>query len=258
MSEFRARASPPAQFASRIQLAVTALAGDAARDVDGRDGRRADGARGVRRGLTGALRRHRQPAAQQGPPADRKRFAGRRSRQGDRGHRLLRRQRDAGEPRPVHLHRQPAGPDAADRQAGEGRDVRPAAAVAAHRQPSARARRASEQRQLAADLQEPGPDRPGAQTAWHRAAHRRRDRGGDRGVRGRHGGPCGTETGGPAHRGRRTGGAHRRPAPDPGARQRRTRPSHTGFQHDAARRSPSRGRARRDWSPTRATSCARR
>ena len=114
----------------------------------------------------GALRRHRQPTAQPGPAADRKRFAGRRSRQGHRGHRLLRRQRDAGEPGPVHLHRQPAGPDAAHRQAGEGRDVRPAAAVAAHRRPSARAGRASEQRQLVVDLQEPGPDRQGAQTAW--------------------------------------------------------------------------------------------
>ncbi len=183
-------------------------------------------ARRLRRRLEGALRRHRQPAAQPGPAADRKRFAGRRSRQGHRGNRLLRRQRDAGEPGPLHLHRQPAGPDPAHRRAGEGRDVRPAAAVAAHRRPSTRAGRASEQRQLAVDLQEPGPHRQGAQTAGHRAAHRRRSRRGDRRVRRRDGGPRGLETGGPAHRSGRTGGPHRRPAPDPGARQRRTRPSH--------------------------------
>ncbi len=37
-----------------------------------------------------------------------------------RGHRLFGCQRDAGEPGPLDLHRQPAGPDAAGRAAGEG------------------------------------------------------------------------------------------------------------------------------------------
>ena len=74
-----------------------------------------------------------------------------------------------------------------------------------------------QQRQLAADLQEPGAHRQGAQTAGHGAAHRRRYRRGDRRVRRRHGGPRRPATGGPAHRGGRTGGPHRRPAPDPGA-----------------------------------------
>ena len=71
---------PPAKPSSAASqhLAVAALAGDAAGDVDGGDGRRADGRRGLRGGLRGALRRHRQPAAQPGPAADRKRFAGRR------------------------------------------------------------------------------------------------------------------------------------------------------------------------------------
>ena len=81
------------------QFIVAALARDAARHVDGGDGRGADGSRGLRGGVAGALRRHRQPTAQPGPAVDRKRFAGSRSRQGHRGHRLLRRQRDAGEPR---------------------------------------------------------------------------------------------------------------------------------------------------------------
>ena len=46
--------------------------------------------------------------------------------------------------------------------------------------------------------------------------------------------------------------------PDPGVRQRRTRPSHRGFQHDAARHSPNRASARPAWSPTPATNCAPR
>ena len=138
-------------------------------------------------------------------------------------------------PGPVHLHRQPGGADAAARGAGEGCGVRRAADVAAHRQPSAGARRAPGQRQLAADLQEPGPDRPGAQTAGHRAAHRRRARCGGGRDRRWCGRPRGAAAGGPTDRGRRTGGPHRRSAAHPGLRQRRTRPAHRGVQHDAAR-----------------------
>ena len=57
-------------------------------------------------------------------PADRERVAGRRSRQGDRGHRVLGCERDAGESGPVDLHRQPAGADAAARRPREGGGAR--------------------------------------------------------------------------------------------------------------------------------------
>ncbi len=67
------------------------------------------------------LRRHRHPVAQPGAAAHRAGRAGRGSRQGHRGHRVLRCQRDAGQPGLLHLHRQPAGPDAAARRAGESR-----------------------------------------------------------------------------------------------------------------------------------------
>ena len=93
----------------------------------------------------------------------------------------------------VHLHRQPAGADAAARRTRKGRGARRVADVAAHRQPSAGAGPAPDQRQLAVDLQEPLADHTGAQTARHRAAHRRRARRGDRGDgrwRGRAGGPA--------------------------------------------------------------------
>ena len=74
--------------------------------------------------------------------------------QGHRGHGVFGRQRDAGEPGPLDLHRQPAGPDAAGRLGGEGRHPRRLVHVAAHRRRSADPGHPPAQRQFAADLQE--------------------------------------------------------------------------------------------------------
>ena len=169
MSASEVQVSAAARLASGAvdhQFTVAALAGDAARDVDGRVGSRVHGAGCLRGGVAGALRRHRQPAAQPGPAADRERIAGRRPRQGDRGHRLFRRQRNAGESGPVDLHRQPGRADAAARRAREGGRAWRTADVVAHRQPTARAGAAPPQRQLAADLQEPGADRLRCSNDW--------------------------------------------------------------------------------------------
>ena len=96
-------------------------------------------------------------------------------------------------------------------RAGKGCGAGRVADVAAHRQPPAGAGPAPDQRQLAADLQEPGADEPGAQTVGNGAADRRWPRRGG-GRDGRWcGGPCRATAGGPAYRSGRTGGPHRRP-----------------------------------------------
>ena len=211
-------ASPACSAAAAGEFDLVALAGDAAGDGDGGDPGRDDGRRGLRGGDAGSLRRHRQPAAHPRPDAHRERFAGRQPGQGHRGHRVLGHERDVLHPRPQQVHRQPAGPDAADRSSRAGRHGGHAVDVAAHRRAPAGPRRASGQRQLAAVVQEPGPDGAGAQTAGHRPAHRRRHRGRGGRDRRRHRRQRGAQTGGPADAGRRTGGANRRPPSDTGGR----------------------------------------